>query len=101
MENIIVLPKNPSDSRLSIVKYQLSTHSFNPISHRGGGCKQHPLTSDADFTLILWTEVPIFVTKIQVLQVEDPYKVFLGLKYFFPDPQKSKIFWPCLKFVKK
>ena len=44
---------------------------FNPIS-RGEGCKQHPLTSDADFTLILWTEVTIFVTKIQVLQCRKP-----------------------------
>ena len=39
---------------------------------RGGGFKQHPLTSDAYFTLIFWTEVPIFVTKIQVLQCTRP-----------------------------
>ena len=57
------------ESQLKYSQSYFTLFQLNPISR---GCKQHPLTSDADFTLILWTEVPMFITKIQVLQCKRP-----------------------------
>ena len=63
------------------------------LSHAGGwdgGGKQQPLTADADSTWMLWTEVPMFITKIQVFEFRRPQIFFCKKKRDkSQDPQKS------------
>ena len=46
---------------------------------------------NTDFTLFLKTEVPMFITKIQVLQFSGPKRIFLA-KTFFRRPQTPIFF---------